>query len=173
MYLFVHKSPFEPGRYCAIPLTLVRLTASARGGPRARSDIQQHKDKSRVGPPLLQTSYTKRAVLRHYRSDEPGNERVDDVWAGAAATAVLFTIGKFAIGMYIGKAGIGTGYGAAGSIVILITWTYYSVQILFFGAELTQVSARRHGTRVIPEKTPYLWKQIGRPVAQPDFAPSN
>ena len=76
----------------------------------------------------------------------------NDVWVGAAVTALLFTIGKFAIGMYIGKAGIGTGYGAAGSIVILITWVYYSAQILFFGAEFAQVWARRHGARLVPEE---------------------
>ena len=78
--------------------------------------------------------------------------RWDDVWVGAAATALLFTIGKFAIGMYIGKAGIGTAYGAAGSIVILITWVYYSAQILFFGAEFTQVWAKNHGARPVPEE---------------------
>lgn len=75
-----------------------------------------------------------------------------DVWLGAAVTALLFTIGKFAIGMYIGKASIGTGYGAAGSIVVLITWVYYSAQILYFGAEFTQVWATTHGMRVVPTK---------------------
>jgi len=76
--------------------------------------------------------------------------RWNDVWIGAVVTAVLFTIGKFAIGVYIGKAGIGTAYGAAGSIVILITWVYYSAQILYFGAEFTQVYATTHGSHVVP-----------------------
>ena len=76
----------------------------------------------------------------------------NDVWVGAVVTALLFTMGKFAIGMYIGKAGIGSAYGAAGSIVILITWVYYSAQILFFGAEFTQVFAKTHGSRVVPEE---------------------
>jgi len=75
-----------------------------------------------------------------------------DVWVGGAATALLFTIGKFAIGMYIGKASIGSAYGAAGSIVVLITWIYYSAQILYFGAEFTQVYATTHGTRVVPAR---------------------
>jgi membrane protein len=76
--------------------------------------------------------------------------RWNDVWIGAVVTALLFTIGKFAIGVYIGKAGIGTAYGAAGSIVILITWVYYSAQILYFGAEFTQVYATTHGSHAVP-----------------------
>jgi membrane protein len=75
----------------------------------------------------------------------------NDVWVGAAVTALLFTMGKFAIGTYIGKAGIGSGYGAAGSIVILITWIYYSAQILYFGAEFTKVYAERHGSRFVAQ----------------------
>ncbi len=67
-----------------------------------------------------------------------------DVWIGALATAALFTIGKFAIGLYLGKATIGSTYGAAGGVVVIIVWVYYSAQLLFFGAEFTQVYARRH-----------------------------
>jgi len=73
-----------------------------------------------------------------------------DVWVGALVTAVLFTIGKFLIGMYIGKAAIGSVYGAAGSIVILVTWVYYSALILYFGAEFTEVWSREHGRDVVP-----------------------
>jgi membrane protein len=69
-----------------------------------------------------------------------------DVWIGATITAVLFAIGKFALGIYIGKAGVGLGYGAAGSLVILTTWVYYSAQILLLGAEFTRVWARRCGS---------------------------
>lgn len=69
-----------------------------------------------------------------------------DVWIGAATTAVLFTFGKFLIGLYLGKSSVGSAYGAAGSLVVLLVWIYYSAQILFFGAELTQVYARRHGS---------------------------
>jgi membrane protein len=60
-----------------------------------------------------------------------------DVWVGAILTAALFTVGKFAIGLYLGKSGLASGYGAAGSLVVLIVWVYYSAQILFFGAEIT------------------------------------
>jgi len=69
-----------------------------------------------------------------------------DVWLGAAFTSVLFAIGKFAIGLYLGKASIGSAYGAAGSLVIVLVWVYYSSQILFFGAEFTQVYAEHHGS---------------------------
>ena len=79
-----------------------------------------------------------------------------DVWIGAFATSLLFSAGKFVIGTYIGKAGIGSGYGAAGSTIVLITWIYYSAQILFFGAEFTQVYARRHGSQIVPKPTAEL-----------------
>ncbi|MFA9478556.1 YihY/virulence factor BrkB family protein [Phycisphaerales bacterium AB-hyl4] len=73
-----------------------------------------------------------------------------DVWVGAAVTGVLFGIGKFAIGAYLGQAGIGSAYGAAGSLVVLLVWVYYSALILFFGAEITHVYARRVGANIQP-----------------------
>lgn len=69
-----------------------------------------------------------------------------DVWAGAALTSLLFVLGKFALGQYLGKAALGSSYGAAGSLVILLVWVYWSSQILFLGAEFTQVWARSHGS---------------------------
>ncbi|HEX3152241.1 MAG TPA: YihY/virulence factor BrkB family protein [Gemmataceae bacterium] len=69
-----------------------------------------------------------------------------DVWHGAIVTAVLFTIGKYLIGLYFGYAAPGSAYGAAGSFVVLLIWVYYSTQILLFGAEFTQVFAHRHGS---------------------------
>lgn len=66
------------------------------------------------------------------------------IWRGAALTAVLFTAGKTLIGIYLGKAGIGSAYGAAGSLVVLIAWVYYSAQIFFFGAIFTHVYAVEH-----------------------------
>jgi len=71
----------------------------------------------------------------------------EDVWIGAAATALLFTLGKFAIGFYLGKAGVTSGFGAAGSIVVLLVWVYYSSQIFLFGAEFTWAYAHSHGSR--------------------------
>ena len=73
-----------------------------------------------------------------------------DVWVGAFLTALLFTIGKFALGIYLGKSGVASSYGAAGSLIVLLLWVYYSSQILFFGAEFTQVYANRFGSRVAP-----------------------
>lgn len=69
-----------------------------------------------------------------------------DVWVGAVATALLFAVGKWALGLYLGKAAVGSAYGAAGSLVILLVWVYWSAQILFFGAEFTQVYARTWGS---------------------------
>lgn len=69
-----------------------------------------------------------------------------DVWFGAMFTALLFVLGKFALGLYLGKAVVGSSYGAAGSLVIVLIWVYWSAQILFFGAEFTQVYARSHGS---------------------------
>jgi membrane protein len=73
-----------------------------------------------------------------------------DVWIGAAITALLFTIGKLLIGLYLGKSDVGSAYGAAGSLVIVLVWVYYSSQILLFGAEFTQVYANTSGARIVP-----------------------
>lgn len=62
-----------------------------------------------------------------------------NIWIGATATALLFTIGKFLIGLYLGKAAVGSAYGAAGSLVVIIVWVYYSAMIFLFGAEFTHV----------------------------------
>jgi YihY family inner membrane protein len=71
-----------------------------------------------------------------------------DVWTGAAVTALLFTIGKVLIGLYLGKSSLASGFGAAGSLVVLIAWVYYSAQIFLFGAEYTWVYANRRGSRL-------------------------
>lgn len=75
-----------------------------------------------------------------------------DVWFGAAATALLFTIGKFLLGLYLGYASIGSTFGAAGSLLVFLVWVYYSAQILLFGAEMTQVYARMNGSRIEPSE---------------------
>jgi membrane protein len=61
------------------------------------------------------------------------------VWIGGTVTSLLFTLGKFLIGLYLGKAAIGSAYGAAGSLVVIIVWVYYSSMIFLFGAEFTHV----------------------------------
>jgi membrane protein len=69
-----------------------------------------------------------------------------DVWTGAAITAALFVLGKFLLGFYIGRSAFASAYGAAGSLVIVLLWVFYSAQIFYFGAEFTRAFARRHGT---------------------------
>jgi membrane protein len=63
--------------------------------------------------------------------------RWPSVWPGALVTAGFFTIGKTLIGLYLGKSSVGSAYGAAGSVIVVIVWVYYSAQLFFFGAELT------------------------------------
>ncbi len=70
-----------------------------------------------------------------------------DVWVGALVTAFLFTVGKFLISLYIGKAGVSSSFGAAGSLVILLVWVYYSAQIFLLGAEFTWIYSHTHGSR--------------------------
>ena len=87
-----------------------------------------------------------------------------DVWLGAFITAGLFIIGKFAIGFYLGTSDVGSAYGVAGSLIIIMVWIYYSALIVFFGAELTQVWTKRHEAAVPPV--------VGaEPVASRDTSP--
>jgi membrane protein len=71
-----------------------------------------------------------------------------DVWVGSAVTSFLFVIGQFLLGWYLGRAGVSSGYGAFGSLVVFLIWVNYSAQIVLFGAEVTQVYAQRYGSRV-------------------------
>jgi membrane protein len=75
-----------------------------------------------------------------------------DVWVGATLTAILFALGKFVLGLYLGSGAAGSAYGAASSLITLLLWIYYAAQILLFGAEFTQVYANTYGTRVEPEE---------------------
>ena len=75
-----------------------------------------------------------------------------DVWVGAVVTSLLFTVGRILIGLYLGRASVGSTFGAAGSLLVFLVWVYYSAQILFFGAEFTQVYARRYGSRIVPSE---------------------
>ncbi|HEX7438503.1 MAG TPA: YihY/virulence factor BrkB family protein, partial [Caldimonas sp.] len=69
-----------------------------------------------------------------------------DVWVGAAVTSLLFTVGKFLIGFYVGRSGVASGFGAAASLVVLLLWVYYSAQIFLLGAEFTWVYAHTFGS---------------------------
>jgi membrane protein len=87
-----------------------------------------------------------------------------DVWLGAVVTALLFTVGKSVIGFYLGRAGTTSVYGAAGSLVLVLLWIYYSAQILFLGAEFTEVYSRRYGSRPDRERDRLGQPEtIGRP----------
>ncbi len=82
--------------------------------------------------------------------------RWHDVWVGAAVTALLFTLGKYLIGLYIGKSGVTSMFGAAGSLVVLLVWVYYSAQIFLIGAEFTWVYSHAFGSRKgTPRPAPY------------------
>ncbi|MBC8100277.1 MAG: YihY/virulence factor BrkB family protein [Armatimonadetes bacterium] len=73
-----------------------------------------------------------------------------DVWVGAALTALLFSVGKFLLGLYLANSGAASIYGAAGSFVLILLWVYYSAQVLLLGAEFTQVYTRRYGSQAAP-----------------------
>ncbi|MCF6159397.1 MAG: YihY/virulence factor BrkB family protein [wastewater metagenome] len=91
-----------------------------------------------------------------------------DVWIGAVVTALLFTIGKYFIGIYLGQSSTASVYGAAGSLVIILLWLYYSSIILLLGAEFTQVYANKYGSHVTPARyamfiTEHMREQQGMP----------
>jgi membrane protein len=88
------------------------------------------------------------ALVYRYVPQEHLNWR--DVWVGASVTAILFNLGKFAIGYYLGKSAFSSVYGAAGSLLVLLLWTYYSAQIFLFGAEVTKSYSLILGTRASP-----------------------
>lgn len=79
-----------------------------------------------------------------------------DVWIGAVLTSALFSLGKFVIGYYLATSSIASSFGAAGSVVIVLVWIYYSACILFFGAEITKVYARRFGSGIVPNSRAVL-----------------
>jgi uncharacterized BrkB/YihY/UPF0761 family membrane protein len=75
-----------------------------------------------------------------------------DVWLGALVTSLLFAVGQQLLGFYLGRQSFGSTYGAAGSLVVLLVWIYYSAQIFFFGAEFTQIFATRYGRGMEPNR---------------------
>lgn len=85
-----------------------------------------------------------------YKTLPDGKIALRDCVIGASFTSFLFMIGKFAIGAYLGRSAIGSWYGAAGSVILILVWVYYSAIILYFGAEFTKVYAETHGMKIIP-----------------------
>lgn len=87
-----------------------------------------------------------------------------DVWLGALVTALLFALGEYLIGLYLAYSSVGSAYGAAGSLVIILTWIYYSALILMLGAEFTQVFANMHGSRIRPSSNALIMPE---PIPEP------
>ena len=94
--------------------------------------------------------------------------RWHDVWIGAIGTALLFALGQFLIGLYLGKSTVASSYGAAGSVIIVLLWIYYSGCILFFGAEFTKVYARRYGCGIKPDEDAIPLAELNRMKEQHD-----
>ena len=93
-----------------------------------------------------------------------------DVWIGAAVTAFLFSVGKFLIGLYLGKASVASAYGAAGSLVVILLWVYYSAQIFFIGAEFTRAYSERHGSRAKSQDAGAGQQEPGEKFRHPQMA---
>jgi membrane protein len=89
------------------------------------------------------------------------------VWVGAAVTALLFVIGKFAIGKYLSISNVGETYQAAGTLVAVLVWVYYSALIVLFGAEFTQAWARRYGEQIVPSEGAVRVVRDAREVREP------
>lgn len=90
--------------------------------------------------------------------------RWKDVMVGAMATAVLFMLGKFAISFYIGTSDVGSTYGTAGSLVVIVLWVYYAATILYFGAEFTRAYAAKYGTQIHPNHYAMWMRQVEIPA---------
>jgi membrane protein len=135
-------------------LLLVSLVLSA--GLSAVSDwVAAHLSESlivifKVADILLSTSVIMLLFAAIYKFLPDAKIRWREVWIGALVTAILFSIAKFALGLYFGKSDPASTYGAAGSVILIMLWVSYSGIILLFGAEFTQVYARRSGHRVRP-----------------------
>ncbi len=87
-----------------------------------------------------------------FRTLPDGKIRWKDALIGSSVTAILFMIGKFAIGFYLGSSTVASVYGAAGSVIIILVWVYYSAIILYFGAEFTKVYAKSYGGKIYPNE---------------------
>jgi membrane protein len=96
------------------------------------------------------------------------------IWPGAAVTALLFTVGKFGLGLYLGRASVASPYGAAGSFVVLVIWVYYAAQIFFLGAEFTREYVRARGMEIKPARDAVPAPDADAQLrAQPSNASSN
>jgi len=99
---------------------------------------------------LVTTGVTMLIFVALFRYLPDARARWKDLWAGALFTAILFGVGRFLIGFYIGNSDFSSAYGAAGALITLLVWTYWNSQILFLGAEFTQVWAQWRGNPIVP-----------------------
>src|SRR5262249_26863338 len=93
-----------------------------------------------------------------------------DVWGAAALTSLLFTVGKFFIGFYLGHSGTASTYGAAGALVVMLIWVYYSTQILLFGGEVTKSYKRPRGRPIVAQPPAERFKRMVRVPEVPKSA---
>lgn len=131
-------------------ISLVLSTALAAVGEHSRQLLPRIDILWNVIDPLISFVVTAGLFAVIFKVVPDADISWRDVWVGAAVTALLFSIGRFAMAQYLGRGSIGTMYGAAGSLVVVLLWTYYAAQILFLGAEFTQVYARTYGSRSQP-----------------------
>ena len=126
------------------------LSAALDAAGRAIGGYFPDLDFIRAGSAAMTMSFVTVLFALIYKALPDAQVRWRDVWLGAAVTALLFGAGKLLFGLYLGQSAIGASYGAAGSLVIVILWAYYSALILLFGAEITQVQARLRGQAIRP-----------------------
>jgi membrane protein len=152
-------------------LLLVSLVLSA--GLSAVSDwVAAHLSESlnvvfKVADILLSTGVIMLLFAAIYKFLPDARIRWREVWIGALVTAILFSIAKFALGLYFGKSDPASTYGAAGSVILIMLWVSYSGIILLFGAEFTQVYARRSGHRVRPVEGAVSTQEEGQEDSNP------
>jgi membrane protein len=106
----------------------------------------------RAGDVLVSFGITALIIALLYQVVPMAKMHRADRWIGALLSAVLFTIGKEAFGIYISHSSTASAYGAAGSLIVFLVWVYYSAWIIFYGAEVAKVYGRRHGREVTPRK---------------------
>jgi len=103
----------------------------------------------RLGNELVAFAITTLLFMTIYKILPHAEIQWRDVWIGAAVTALLFTLGRVGLSLYLSNSAPASAYGAAGSFVLILLWVYYSAQIILLGAEFTQVFARRYGSRIV------------------------
>jgi membrane protein len=132
-------------------VSLVLSAAISAVGTYASNVIPAYEAVMQIGNFVIGFAITTVLFAMIYKILPDVKIRWNDVWIGALVTAFLFSIGRFLIGLYLGKSSVASAYGAAGSLVIILIWIYYSGQILFFGASFTKVYSESFGSKAPPK----------------------